>query len=127
MLRTITAILRTRGEGGEFHSLEDFVRRVPVEQDEIESLIKCGAFDEMNDEACRMTRPEMLWRGNLLQAKKKDIANDLISTESGFIKKLTRDDVVEISFHVVNIAMNFGFTLVFFALDRALDRMRRSR
>jgi SNF2-related domain/Bacterial SNF2 helicase associated/Helicase conserved C-terminal domain/SWIM zinc finger len=32
----------------------------------------------------------------LLQAKKKDIANDLISTEAGFIKKLTRDDIVEL-------------------------------
>jgi len=71
-VETITAILRTRGESGEFQSLEDFLRRVPVERDEIESLIKCGAFDEMNDEVCGMTRPEMLWRWNLLQAKKKN-------------------------------------------------------
>ena len=67
-IETITATLRARGEGGEFKSLEDFLRRVPVERDEIESLIKCGAFDEMNDDACKMTRPEMLWRWNLLQA-----------------------------------------------------------
>jgi SNF2 family DNA or RNA helicase len=32
----------------------------------------------------------------MLQARKKDIANDLISTETGFIKKLTRDDIVEL-------------------------------
>jgi DNA polymerase III alpha subunit len=70
-VETITAILRTRGEGGEFQSLEDFLRRVPVERDEIESLIKCGAFDEINDGACRMTRPELLWRWNLLQAASK--------------------------------------------------------
>ncbi len=70
-VETITAILRTRGEGGVFCSLEDFLRRVPVERDEIESLIKCGAFDEMNDESCAMTRPEMLWRWNLLQAAGK--------------------------------------------------------
>ncbi len=70
-VETITAILRTRGEGGAFCSLEDFLRRVPVERDEIESLIKCGAFDEINDEVCRMTRPEMLWRWNLLQAAGK--------------------------------------------------------
>ena len=70
-VETITAILRTRGEGGEFQSLEDFLSRVPVERDEIESLIKCGAFDEMNDEVCRMTRPELLWRWNLLQAAGK--------------------------------------------------------
>src|SRR5260370_21481355 len=69
-VETITAILRTRGERGKFQSLEDFLRRVPVERGEIESLIKCGAFDEMNDESCAMTRPEMLWRWNLLQADK---------------------------------------------------------
>ncbi|HTF22446.1 MAG TPA: DNA polymerase III subunit alpha [Candidatus Limnocylindria bacterium] len=67
-METISAILRTRGEGGVFQSLEDFLSRVPVERDEIESLIKCGAFDEMNDEACTMTRPELLWRWNMLQA-----------------------------------------------------------
>src|SRR5258707_1302811 len=66
-VETITAILRARGEGGEFQSLEDFLRRVPVERDEIESLIKCGAFDEV----CDMTRPAMLWRWNLLQVSGK--------------------------------------------------------
>jgi DNA-directed DNA polymerase III PolC len=70
-VETITAILRAREEGGVFQSLEDFLRRVPVERDEIESLIKCGTFDEINDEACTMTRPEMLWRWNLLQATGK--------------------------------------------------------
>ncbi len=67
-VETITAIQRTREEDGEFQSLEDFLSRVPVERDEIESLIKCGAFDEMSDEARTMTRPELLWRWNLLQA-----------------------------------------------------------
>src|SRR5258708_24481688 len=66
-VETITAILRTRGEGGAFCSLEDFLRRVPVEPREIKTLIKCGAFDEINDEVCRMTRPEMLWRWDVLE------------------------------------------------------------
>jgi DNA polymerase III alpha subunit len=70
-VETIMAILQTRGEGGAFRSLEDFLRRVPVERDEIEALIKCGAFDEINDERRGMTRPEMLWRWNLLQAAGK--------------------------------------------------------
>jgi DNA-directed DNA polymerase III PolC len=69
-VETITAILRARGEGGEFQSLEDFLRRVPVERDEIESLIKCGAFDEINGDTLAMTRPELLWRWNFLQADK---------------------------------------------------------
>ncbi len=75
-VETIVAMVRAREEGGAFRSLEDFLRRVPVERDEIEALIKCGAFDEVRDEAgdqtnCgarRMTRPEMLWRWNFLQA-----------------------------------------------------------
>jgi DNA-directed DNA polymerase III PolC len=69
-VETITAILRARGEGGDFQSLEDFLRRVPVERDEIESLIKCGAFDEINGDTLAMTRPELLWRWNFLQADK---------------------------------------------------------
>jgi len=67
-VETITAILRTRGEGGAFRSLEDFLRRVTFECDEIQALIKCGAFDEV----CNMTRPAMLWRWNFLQASGKN-------------------------------------------------------
>jgi DNA polymerase III alpha subunit len=71
-VETITELLRAREEIGEFQSLEDFLRRVPVECDEIESLIKCGAFDDVHDGACKMTRPEMLWQWNLLQAASKN-------------------------------------------------------
>jgi DNA polymerase III subunit alpha len=74
-IETITAILRAQEETGPFRSIEDFLRRVPVERDEIEALIKCGAFDEMgnetNKDVHRMTRPEMLWQWNLLQAAGK--------------------------------------------------------
>jgi len=71
-VETITAIQRAREEAGPFRSIEDFLRRVPVERDEIEALIKCGAFDEVSDKGRRMTRPEMLWRWNLLQAASKN-------------------------------------------------------
>jgi DNA-directed DNA polymerase III PolC len=70
-VETITAMLRAREEEGAFRALEDFLRRVPVERDEIEALIKCGAFDEICAEARAMTRPEMLWQWNLLQAAGK--------------------------------------------------------
>jgi DNA polymerase III subunit alpha len=63
-LETIVAIVRAREAEGAFRSLEDFLARVPAERDEIEALIKCGAFDEV----CGMTRPAMLWQWNLLQA-----------------------------------------------------------
>ena len=64
-VETILAILRSRGEHGAFRSLEDFLARIPAERDEIEALIKCGAFDGV----CAMTRPAMLWQWNLLQAR----------------------------------------------------------
>jgi DNA-directed DNA polymerase III PolC len=78
-VETITAIVRAREGGGAFRSLEDFLCRVLVERDEIEALIKCGAFDEVRDEAGDqvdgeargMTRPEMLWRWNFVQAGSK--------------------------------------------------------
>jgi DNA polymerase III alpha subunit len=62
-LETIEHILRSRDEHGPYRSLEDFLARVPVERDEIESLIKCGAFDEV----CAESRPSLLWRLNLLR------------------------------------------------------------
>jgi DNA polymerase III alpha subunit len=58
-------IVSGREGKGAFSSLEDFLARVPVERDEVEALIKCGAFDEV----CGMTRPAMLWQWNLLQAR----------------------------------------------------------
>jgi DNA-directed DNA polymerase III PolC len=82
-VETITAILRARGEGGDFQSLEDFLRRVPVERDEIESLIKCGAFDEINGDTLAMTRPELLWRWNFLQADKSAQARASVPTGVG--------------------------------------------
>lgn len=68
---TMETMLRERESGGAFGSLEDFLRRVPAERDEIESLIKCGAFDGMGDEAgeAGTTRPALLWRLNLMGAR----------------------------------------------------------
>ncbi|HTB94807.1 MAG TPA: OB-fold nucleic acid binding domain-containing protein, partial [Candidatus Sulfotelmatobacter sp.] len=63
-VETIVEIVRAREAEGAFRSLEDFLMWVPAERDEIEALIKCGAFDEV----CGMTRPAMLWQWNLLQA-----------------------------------------------------------
>lgn len=63
-IATMASIVREREEHGLYRSLEDFLGRVAVERDEIEALIKCGAFDGV----APMTRPAMLWRWNLLQA-----------------------------------------------------------
>ena len=70
-VETILAILREREARGAFRSLEDFLARVPAERDEMEALIKCGAFDDV----CHRTRPAMLWQWNLLQAKEVAVAS----------------------------------------------------
>src|SRR5580704_16571729 len=57
-IETMTAILQAREEGGAFRSLENFLRRVAVEKDEIQALIKCGAFDEMGDEVGNQVNDE---------------------------------------------------------------------
>jgi DNA polymerase III alpha subunit len=66
-VETIVEIVRAREAEGAFRSLEDFLARVPAERDEIEALIKCGAFDDV----CNMTRAAMLWQWNLLQAGRR--------------------------------------------------------
>jgi DNA polymerase III subunit alpha len=68
---TLTNILRARRDGGEFYSLKDFLARVTIERDEIEALIKCGAFDEVSSgKHGRSTRSALLWQWNFSQAQK---------------------------------------------------------
>jgi DNA polymerase III subunit alpha len=64
-VETILALLHSRKTQSPFRSLQDFLERVPAGRDEVEALIKCGAFDEVG----HSTRPAMLWQWNLLQAK----------------------------------------------------------
>jgi DNA polymerase-3 subunit alpha len=68
-METIQRIVRSREERGPYRSLEDFLRRVPVERDEIEALIKCGALDGLG-----APRPALLWQLNLLAARKPEAA-----------------------------------------------------
>jgi len=68
---TLGNILRARRSCGEFSSLQDFLARVAIERDEIEALIKCGAFDEVAEgERSPSTRSALLWQWNFSQAKK---------------------------------------------------------
>jgi DNA-directed DNA polymerase III PolC len=77
---TIAAIVAAREREGAFGSLEDFLRRVPASRDELPSLIKCGAFDDVpaggifGDESGAgsrpMTRPMRLWQLHLLLASR---------------------------------------------------------
>ena len=66
-LETIQRIVASREQDGPYRSLEDFLARVPVERDEIESLIKCGALDDVSQKT-GLTRPALLWQWNALRA-----------------------------------------------------------
>ena len=68
---TLSNILRARRDGGEFHSLQDFLTRISIERDEIEALIKCGALDDVGSERTCSTRSALLWQWNFSQAKKQ--------------------------------------------------------
>jgi DNA polymerase III subunit alpha len=63
---TVETILHTRDERGPFTSLEDFLARVPAESDELETLIKCGAMDELG-----ATRPALLWQLSAAAARSR--------------------------------------------------------
>ena len=120
-VETILAILRAREEGGAFRSLEDFLHRVPVERDEIEALIKCGAFDQLDDEtskginneagkeARRMTRPELLWQWNLLQAASRSTQPGAFRSRPGHATGLP--EKTETLFAEVNVQDTVGAAL----------------
>ncbi|HEX2712445.1 MAG TPA: DNA polymerase III subunit alpha, partial [Candidatus Acidoferrales bacterium] len=70
---TMETIVGSRERDGPYRSLEDFLTRVPTERDEIEALIKCGAFDEAEE---KTTRPALLWRLNLTRPAVSSPARD---------------------------------------------------
>jgi DNA polymerase III alpha subunit len=74
-VETLSNILRARKNGGAFASLQDFLARVTIERDEVEALIKCGAFDDVGgDDRTRSTRSALLWQWNFSQAQKTEPA-----------------------------------------------------
>jgi len=107
-VETILAILRTRETQGPFRSLEDFLARVPAERDEVEALIKCGAFEDV----CGMTRPALLWQWNLLQAKGQHThqavravcaaATAAAGTPATLFVEMDRDDSIALAMQEVN-------------------------
>jgi DNA-directed DNA polymerase III PolC len=72
---TIEQIIASREERGPYRSLEDCLTRVRFEQNEVEALIKCGAFDCLRDAAHpEWTRPALLWQWSLLHARMNSCA-----------------------------------------------------
>jgi len=60
--KTINAILRERQKGGRFHSLADFLLRMPLELSDLALLIKSGCMDSLEPQK---TRPKMLWQARM--------------------------------------------------------------
>ncbi|MEA2062504.1 MAG: DNA polymerase III subunit alpha, partial [Gemmatimonadota bacterium] len=63
--RCLERIVETRRAGGFFTSLRDFCARVRPALAEVQTLIRCGAFD-----CFELTRPELLWRLEFLFARR---------------------------------------------------------
>ncbi len=62
--QTIDRILHDRSLSP-YASLENFLQRTPTNAGEVESLIRCGAFDSFSS-----SRPELLWRLELFEKDK---------------------------------------------------------
>lgn len=58
--RTVESVLSSREEFP-FTSLSDFLGRAETTEEEVSALIKCGAFDSMEN-----TRPELLWKLSMM-------------------------------------------------------------
>ena len=52
-LKTAAKILGERAEGGDFPSVEDFLRRVPLAKSELLALIRAGVFDSLEPRRTR--------------------------------------------------------------------------
>ncbi len=66
--RSLEALLSERRRNGFFISLRDLMRRVlPLAENEVGSLVRCGACDGFE-----LSRPELLWRHALLRKERRD-------------------------------------------------------
>jgi DNA polymerase-3 subunit alpha len=68
---TIAAIVAAREREGNYRSLDDFLRRVPANRDELAALIKCGAFDDVPEEEVTGTCSAAL-QGGIAEARTHD-------------------------------------------------------
>ncbi|MFQ5905641.1 MAG: DNA polymerase III subunit alpha [bacterium] len=66
--RAMDRILAER-ERGRFSSLEDFMRRVPIDPSEIRMLVKAGCFDSVSGSE---GRPGLMWKLHLSSSEERD-------------------------------------------------------
>lgn len=75
--KTIHRILHQRGLGGPFMNMQDFVNRVPISTEQLDILIRIGAFRFTG-----MSKCELMWEKNAVfnPNKKKDTGQILFQT-----------------------------------------------
>nr|WP_321356738.1 DNA polymerase III subunit alpha [uncultured Draconibacterium sp.] len=66
---TINAVLKERYRGGYYHSLQDFLERVPISLEQLSILIRIGAFN-----FTRKSKKELLWNAHFILSKSKKTA-----------------------------------------------------
>lgn len=80
--QTSEAVVAERKEGGAFHSLEDFLQRVPITLEEAKRMILAGCFDDLEPDS---NRPSLNWRAlywfALHQRQSEDLFPDYIRRE----------------------------------------------
>ncbi|MBN1561432.1 DNA polymerase III subunit alpha [candidate division KSB1 bacterium] len=65
--KTVRTVIERRTTDGPFHSLQNFLDRVPVEPADVKILIKAGCFDAVEK---NKSRPQLLWQLHLHTARK---------------------------------------------------------
>jgi len=84
----VEEILRVRGEGGKFQSMEDFLKRVNiriVNRKNMESLLKAGAFDNFGD------RSDLLFNLDTILAYASKVQKDAAAGQTDLFGNLMQD------------------------------------
>jgi DNA polymerase-3 subunit alpha len=90
---TIAAIVSSRNREGNYRSLEDFLRRVPANRDELTALIKCGAFDDVPEQEvpeCSAALQGGTASARTYNAGRKPGATPRATTDAVFPQSITR-------------------------------------
>jgi DNA-directed DNA polymerase III PolC len=87
--KTVHRILHQRGLGGPFSNLQDFVNRVDISSEQLDLLIRIGAF-----RFTEMSKCELMWEKNAVfnPIKKKDTGRVLFQAENSNIALPTLEE-----------------------------------
>lgn len=93
----VEEILRVRKEGGEFKTLEDFLKRVSVRivnRKNMESLLKAGAFDTLGD------RSDLMFNLDTIMAYASRVQKDAAAGQTDLFGNLMQDMIPPLALEV---------------------------